>query len=78
MSDELFEQGYAEKVVIDGHMCKDLHWLAGAVEEFARYGELEAVANLVGFAHPGLSADGLAEVAGQLALRLRQAAEAAR
>jgi hypothetical protein len=77
MSNELFADGFAEKVVIDGYVGKDLHWLAGAVESFARYGEPECVAELVKFANPHLSADGLAEVAGQLALALRQAARAA-
>lgn len=77
MSGGLFDEGFAETVVIGGHLCKDLHWLAGAVESFARYGELEAVAELAGFADPHLSADGLAEVAGQLALRIATAAQVA-
>ncbi len=76
-TDDQCADGFAGTVVIDGYLCRDLHWLAGAVEGFARSGELEAIANLVRFANPHLSADGLAEVAGQLALALRQAARAA-
>jgi len=77
MNDHLGDEGFAEKVVIDGHLCKDARELLGAVEEFACYGELEAVYELLRFAGPRLSADGLANVAGELALRLRKAAEAA-
>jgi hypothetical protein len=50
-------------------MCKDVRWLLGAVCEFARYGEFEAVVELVKFVGPRLSADGLANIAGELTAR---------
>lgn len=77
MNDNLSDEGFAEKVVIDGHLCKDVRWLLGALCEFARYGEVGAVVELVKFAGPRLSANGLANVAGELALALAKAAEAA-
>lgn len=77
MRGELFVDAYAPTVVIDGHLCKDLFALVGAVEEFALYGEREAVNNLVGFVSEHLSADGLGAVAGALAMRLKNAAEEA-
>jgi hypothetical protein len=77
MRGQLFVDAYAPTVVIDGHLCQDLSRLVGVVEELALYGDLDAVYSLVGFVNKHLSADGLAAVAGALALRLQKAARAA-
>ena len=78
MSANRYEEVLPEQVVIDGYTLVDICWLLTSVEEFARFGDLEAVAELLRSANPHLSADGLAEVAGQFASRLRRRIEAAR
>ncbi len=78
MSTRFSEESFPEKVVIDGYVLKDVCWLLRAVEEFALYGELGAVNELLGFADDRLSPDGLGKVAGEFALRLRNRIEASR
>jgi hypothetical protein len=72
------DDSYPEQVVIDGYTLNDICWLLTSVEDFARFGDIEAVTELLRFANPHLSADGLAEIAGQFTIRLRQRIEAAR
>lgn len=67
-----------EEVVVDGYMIEDVRWLVVAVGEFAGSGDIEAVKELLRFADPNLSADGLANVAGHLAVLLHQHIEEAR
>jgi hypothetical protein len=71
-------ESYPEQVVIDGYILNDICWLLTSVEDFARFGDIDAVAELLRFANPHLSADGLAEIAGQFTIRLRGRIEAAR
>jgi hypothetical protein len=71
-------ESYPEQVVIDGYILIDICWLLTSVEEFARCGDVEAVCELLSFANPHLSADGLAEIAGEFASRVRRRIEAAR
>jgi hypothetical protein len=71
-------ESYPEQVVIDGSVLVDICWLLTSVEEFARFGDVEAVQELLGFAHPHLSADGLAKIAGEFKSRVRRRIEAAR
>lgn len=71
-------ESYPEQVVIDAYILVDICWLLSAVEEFARFGDVEAVCELASFAHPHLSADGLAEIAGEFGSRVRRRIEAAR
>ena len=70
MSTEFSEESFPEKVVIDGYVINDICWLLKAVEDFALYGELGAVNELLSFADDRLSPDGLAKVAGEFASRL--------
>lgn len=69
---------YPEQVVVDAYVLVDICWLLSAVEEFARFGDVEAVHELLRFANPHLSADGLAQIAGDFASRVRRRIEAAR
>jgi len=78
MSANRYEDVQPEEVVIDGYTLNDICWLLTSVEDFARFGDIEAVAELLRFANPHLCADGLAEVAGQFTIRLRRRIEAAR
>jgi hypothetical protein len=71
------EEVLPEVVVVDGYILHDVCWLLGAVAEFARFADIEAVRQLADFANPQLSADGLAEVADEFAARLRRRVEAA-
>ena len=71
-------ENYSEHVVIDGYILNDICWLLTSIEEFARFGDVEAIDELLRFANPHLSADGLANIAGQFASRLRRRIEAAR
>ncbi|MGO8823693.1 MAG: hypothetical protein ACLQPH_07670 [Acidimicrobiales bacterium] len=66
-----------EVVVVDGYTLSDVCWLLRAVAEFARFADLEAVHQLVGFANPALSADGLARAADEFAGRLARRVEVA-
>ncbi len=77
MSTHHGEEVLPEVVVVDGYMLSDVCWLLSAVAEFARFADLEAVHQLVGFANPALSADGLAKVADEFAQRLMRRVEAA-
>ena len=74
----MHDEDLPEEVVIDGYILSDACWLLGAVEEFARFGDVSAVVELLRFAHPHLSADGLANIAGEYASRMRRRIEAAR
>jgi len=65
-------------VLVDGYLVDDVRWLVAAVGEFAGSGDIEAVKELLRFADPNLSADGLANVAGHLAVLLHQHIEEAR
>lgn len=67
-----------EEVVVDGYVIEDVLWLLLAVEEFASSGDIEAVRELLRFADPNLSADGLGNVVGHLAIHLRRRIEEAR
>jgi hypothetical protein len=78
MSTKSSEESFPEKVVIDGYVINDICWLLKAVEEFALYGELGAVNELLSFTDDRLSPDGLAKVAGEFASRLANRIEAAR
>jgi hypothetical protein len=78
MSAERYDETFPEQVVIDGYTLNDICWLLTSVEDFARFGDIDAVVELLRFANPHLCADGLAEVAGQFTLRLRRRIEAAR
>jgi len=78
MSADHDEASYPEQVVIDGYLLGDICWLLGALEEFALFGGLEAVCELLSFANPELSADGLGKIAGEFKSRVRQRIEAAR
>jgi hypothetical protein len=78
MSTQSSEESFPEKVVVDGYVINDICWLLRAVEEFALYGDLGVVNELLGFADDRLSPDGLAKVAGEFASRLRNQIEAAR
>ncbi|MGD0085152.1 MAG: hypothetical protein ABSD78_18445 [Acidimicrobiales bacterium] len=69
---------FPEEVVIDGYILDDVCWLLNAVEEFARFGDVEAVVELLRFADDRLSPDGLANVAGEFASRVRRKIQAAR
>jgi hypothetical protein len=77
MSANRDDETFPEQVVIDGYTLNDICWLLTSVEDFARFGDLDAVVELLRFANPHLSADGLAEVAGQFTIRLRRRIEAA-
>jgi hypothetical protein len=70
MSTHLHDEKFPEKVVIDGYVLKDACWLLQAVEEFARFGAVSAVVELIKFADSRLSPDGLASIAGEYASRL--------
>ena len=78
MSTYVADEAFPEKVVIDHYILIDVCRLLGAVEEFARKGELEAVNELIGFSDSHLCADDLAEIAGEFASRVRRAIEASR
>ncbi|MGH9307715.1 MAG: hypothetical protein ACRD0I_12650 [Acidimicrobiales bacterium] len=65
-------------VVVEGYLVDDVRWLVMAVEEFAGSGDIGAVKELLRFADPNLSADGLANVAGHLAILLSDHIEEAR
>ncbi|MGH9017205.1 MAG: hypothetical protein ACRDY1_05600 [Acidimicrobiales bacterium] len=67
-----------ETVVVDGWSIDDACWLLCAVEEFALFGDVEGVDQLIRLANRPLSATGLATVAGELCVRLRRQLEAAR
>jgi hypothetical protein len=67
-----------DEVVLDGLLVTDLCWLVSSLEEFARFGDVSAVTELLGFANPRLSPDGLARIAGEFGMRLRRGLEAAR
>lgn len=69
---------FPEEVVVDSYVLKDACWLLTSVEEFARFGDLGAVNELLKFADPKLSPDELADIAGEFASRLRRRIEAAR
>jgi hypothetical protein len=71
------EEVLPEIVVVDGYTLSDVCWLLSAVAEFARFADLEAVQQLVRFANPALSADGLAKVADEFASRLARRVEVA-
>jgi hypothetical protein len=67
-----------ETVVLDGYILGDVRWLLGAVEEFARFGDVDAVGALLRFVDERLSSDGLAKVAGEFSAHLHRRIEAAR
>jgi hypothetical protein len=77
MSEDRYEDSYPDGFVIDGYILKDICWLLNAVETFARFGDIEAVYELVRFADSRLSADGLADIAGEFADRARRQIETA-
>lgn len=64
------DEDFPAEVMVDGYTCKDICWLLGAVEAFARSGPLGAAIELAQRAGPHLSADGLANIAYELRLRL--------
>jgi hypothetical protein len=74
MTAHLHDEKFPEQVVIDGYVLKDVCWLLQAVEELARLGDVSAVVELIKFADNRLSPDGLANIAGEYASRLRLAA----
>jgi hypothetical protein len=74
MTAHLHDEKFPEQVVIDGYVLTDACWLLDAVEKFARLGDVSAVVELIKFADNRLSPDGLANIAGEYASRLRLAA----
>jgi hypothetical protein len=76
MSEDRYKDSYPEVVVIDGYVLKDICWLLTAVETFARFGAIGAVYELIRFPDSRLSADGLANIAGEFASRARRRIEA--
>jgi len=71
MNAHLHDESFPEKVVIDGYILKDTCWLLDALYEFARLGDVAPVVEMLKFADPRLSPDGLASIAGETATRLR-------
>jgi hypothetical protein len=65
-------------LVVDAFTLQDISWLLASIEEFARKGDIEAVHEFLGFAHPHLSANGLAKLAAELDGHLRQRLEEVR
>jgi len=78
MSTQPSHDTFPETVEVDGYTLQDVRWLLNAVEEFARFAEIEAVRALLRFADDRLSADGLANIAGEFSARLDRRIEAAR
>jgi hypothetical protein len=58
-------------LVVDAFTLQDISWLLASIEEFARKGDIEAVEEFLGYAHPHLSVNGLARIAGELDGHLR-------
>lgn len=67
-----------DAVAVDSYTLEDARWLIAAVEELALHGSLDAVCELLNFANPQLSPDGLARIAGSLNMRLRRVLEGTR
>jgi hypothetical protein len=78
MSEDRYGESFPEEVVIDGYILNDICWLLTSIEEFAHFGDVEAVQELLRFADERLSAHGLANIAGEFGQRVRRRIEAAR
>jgi hypothetical protein len=72
------EVRFGATLVLDALSVQDISWLLASIEEFARQGEIEAVEEFLGYAHPHLSANGLAKIAAELDRYLRQRLEEVR
>jgi hypothetical protein len=75
MSDHHRQENFPDRVIVDGDILKDICWLLTSISEFARHGDVTAVVELVRFADDRLSADGLADIAGEYTRRLRRHTE---
>jgi hypothetical protein len=69
------DERFPDIVPVDGDTVADICWLLTSLEEYARMGDLEGVNELIRYAHPHLSPDGLANVAAGLTARLRRHVE---
>jgi hypothetical protein len=67
-----------EVVPVDGYTMADVRWLLVAVTEFLEVADLDAVNDLIAFADPHLSPDGMARVVTDIAIRVTQQIEEAR
>jgi hypothetical protein len=67
-----------EVVPVDGYTMADVRWLLVAVSEFLESADLDAVHDLITFADPHLSPDGLANVVADVANRVQEQIEEAR
>jgi hypothetical protein len=75
MSTPRLEPSFPTEVTIDAYTAKDICRLLSAVERFARSGPVEAAVELASRSGEHLSANGLAEIAYELRMRLYAEAE---